>query len=126
LCKRAVKNESNTTVGLRYDEKDCKVTGVLSGGPAFLSKKIAKGDTLVSINGTQCKGNEKRIPQLFKGKDNEKTFCTLRVLCAKTAKTEDIELQAKHTKKIQYMSRYFVYYELIFCENAAHAGSSDS
>ena len=113
-------------MGLRYDEKDCKVTGVLSGGPAFLSKKIKKGDTLVSINGSQCKGNEKSIPQLFKGKDKHNSFCTLRVLCAKTAKTEDIKLQAKIIKKIQSSSRYFVYNELIFCGHAANAGCSDS
>ncbi len=113
-------------MGLRYDEKDCKVTGVLSGGPAFLSKKIKKGDTLVSINGSHCKGNEKSIPQLFKGKEKENTFCTLRVLCAKTATTEDIKLQANQIKTLQYTSRYFVDNELIFCGNAANAGCSDS
>ena len=97
-------------MGLRYNEEDCKVTGVLSGGPA----------------GSQCKGNEKSITQLFKGKDKENTYCTLRVLCAKTANTGDMKLQAKQIKNLQYTSRYFVDNELIFCGNAANAGCSDS
>ena len=53
------KQDSNmTTVGLCFDERTCSVTSVMVCGPAFNSKKVQKGDTIVAVDGQKVSGNQ--------------------------------------------------------------------
>jgi len=68
-----------TTLGMAYDDS-CVVTGILIGGPAFLSGKISAGDTLLAINGVSLTGihgklGEDEIIQLLTGDDIPGSEC---------------------------------------------------
>ena len=40
-----------TTIGIQFDDKTCIILNCLVGGPAFNSKKVLKGDTILTIDG---------------------------------------------------------------------------
>jgi predicted metalloprotease with PDZ domain len=68
-----------TTLGMAYDDS-CVVSRVLIGGPAFLSGKIAEGDTLLAINGVSLTGiygslDEDAIVKLLVGDDIPGSEC---------------------------------------------------
>jgi len=70
---------TTTTLGMAYDDS-CVVSRVLIGGPAFLSGKIAEGDTLLAINGVSLTGiygslDEDAIVKLLVGDDIPGSEC---------------------------------------------------
>jgi len=91
---------NRSTIGLSYEDKNCTITGILAGGPAFNTKKMNKGDILVAIDNTVCAGNEKRIGELLLGNDQPGSVCILRIQSVASGQIEDIALQREAVEKL--------------------------
>jgi C-terminal processing protease CtpA/Prc len=55
--------KNRATVGIAFDDKSCVITNVLVGGPAFNSKKVFKGDKIVSVDSDPVVGGDV-VPRL--------------------------------------------------------------
>ena len=80
--------KAKSTVGISFETLKCEITGVLPGGPADGTKKIAVGDTLISINGELCKGNEGKMDKMLLGDDTAGSITVLGVQSKQTGQVE--------------------------------------
>ena len=85
-----------TTLGLAYDDS-CIVTGVLIGGPAFLSRRIAVGDMILAVNEVSLTGihgvlDEAAIMKLVTGDDIPGTECLVKYHSAASGLEETVVL----------------------------------
>jgi hypothetical protein len=83
---------TRTSVGISYEEKTGVVTQVLVGGPAFNSRKVAKGDTIVGIDGHSVDG--KSIFDRLIGSDKPGSVVVLSLKKA-SGTVENVRLQRK-------------------------------
>ena len=93
-----------TTVGLSYDDRTATISAVMVGGPAFNSKKIHKGDTMLAIDGHEVKGAD--ILNLLKGVDTPGSVVTL-ILQREQGETVTVKLQRMARELIADKSKLF-------------------
>ena len=88
----------STTIGLMFDERGGKITidYVMVGGPAFKSKKVDKGDVILSIDDKQVKGAA--IITALQGKPSSSV--TLKIQKKSTGRVEDVMLERMLTAAI--------------------------
>jgi len=101
----AVTAANVTTVGITFDDKTAVISNVLVGGPAFNSKKIFKGDRIVSIDGDSDVAGQ-IIPKL-KGIDIAGSIVTLGLLRASNGQVEEIKLRRMANTQIADKRRLF-------------------
>ena len=98
-------DQDATTVGLMFDEKggSIHVDYVMVGGPAFKSKKMAKDDIILSIDGKKVTGNG--IVKALQGPAN--TTVTLEVKSASTGQVDEVVLERMLTALIADKRKMF-------------------
>ena len=94
-----------TTLGLAYDN-ECVVTRVLIGGPAFLSRTIVEGDTLVAVNGVLLRGihgalDEGAIIKLLIGDDVPGTECQVEYKSSASGRNASVVLRRMFCNNMQ-------------------------
>jgi predicted nucleic acid-binding Zn-ribbon protein len=85
--------KNKSTIGLSYETLTGEVTGVLLRGPADMTKKIAKGDKIISVDGEPCAGNEGRMEKMLLGSDTPGAITVLRIQNQKTRQVELLKTQ---------------------------------
>ena len=85
--------KNKSTIGLSYETLTGEVTGVLPRGPADMTKKIAKGDKIISVDGEPCAGNEGRMEKMLLGSDTPGAITVLRIQNQKTGQVELLKTQ---------------------------------
>jgi hypothetical protein len=85
--------KNKSTIGLSYETLTGEVTGVLPRGPADMTKKIAKGDKIISVDGEQCAGNEGRMDKMLLGSDTPGAVTVLRIQNQKTGQVKLLKTQ---------------------------------
>jgi hypothetical protein len=103
--KRASGSGRATTIGIMYDEKTHIISNLLVGGPASSSKKIFKGDTIVSIDGNDVlNGN---IHEMLVGSDKADSVVTLGLKSSTTGKVAEVKLRRKAIRRLADKTRMF-------------------
>jgi hypothetical protein len=101
------------TLGFSYVEqagKETVVSHVLTGGPAFKSKWIHKGDFILLVDGAQVAGE--RMTEALKGNNTPGSKVKLTIRKGTTGKIESVELARVLTATIADKRRLFD----LFCE----------
>ena len=94
-----------TTIGIMYDEKTHIISNLLVGGPASNSKKIFKGDAIVSIDGNDVlNGN---IHEMLLGSDKADSVVTLGLKRSTTGKVAEVKLRRKAIRRLADKTRMF-------------------
>jgi chromosome segregation ATPase len=91
-----IKNQ--TTVGIAFDGKTCVIENVLVGGPAFNSKKVFKGDKIVSIDSVPVEGKD-IIPRL-KGSDAPGSVVVVGLQKRHSSNVEQVKLRRMENTQI--------------------------
>ena len=90
--------KNRTTVGIAVDDKTCVITNVLVGGPAFNSKRVFKGDKIVSIDSVPVVGGE-IIPRL-KGTDAPGSVVTIGLQRKDSKSVDEVKLRRMENTQI--------------------------
>ena len=110
-----------TTLGLAYDN-ECVVTRVLIGGPAFLSRTLVEGDTLVAVNGVLLRGihgalDDGAIIKLLIGDDVPGTECQVEYKSSASGRNESVILRRMDNNTLAHKVHSA-------SENVVHSGST--
>jgi hypothetical protein len=101
MCSHAVVGSPTkgnaTTIGIMFDDKTYIIENTLVGGPAFNSKKVFKGDIIVSVDGTQVNGEN--IMGLLKGVDKPESVVTIG-LKRTSGNVEEVKLRRMANAKL--------------------------
>jgi C-terminal processing protease CtpA/Prc len=90
--------KNRTTVGIAFDDKTCVIANVLVGGPAFKSKRVFKGDKIVSIDSVPVVGGE-IIPRL-KGTDAPGSVVTIGLQRKDSKSVDEVKLRRMENTQI--------------------------
>lgn len=75
---------------LGFDLDGCTISKVLPGGPAFATRQVAEGDTIVEVDRRQA--TEQNILRCLVGDDIEGSICKLRLLKAESGAGQPVEV----------------------------------
>ena len=89
---------SLTTIGLMYDEPSKIISNVLVAGPAFNSKKVFKGDTLVTIDGQDSTTGD--LLAMIRGCDKPDSVVTIGLKRA-TGEVHEVKLRRMANCKLE-------------------------
>jgi predicted nucleic acid-binding Zn-ribbon protein len=90
--------KNRTTVGIAFDDRTCVITNVLVGGPAFNSKKVFKGDKIVSVDSVPVVGGDV-IPSL-KGSDVPGSVVTIGLQRKDSKSVDEVKLRRMDNTQI--------------------------
>jgi predicted nucleic acid-binding Zn-ribbon protein len=90
--------KNRTTVGIAFDDRTCVITNVLVGGPAFNSKKVFKGDKIVSVDSVPVVGGDV-IPRL-KGSDVPGSVVTIGLQRKDSNSVDEVKLRRMDNTQI--------------------------
>jgi C-terminal processing protease CtpA/Prc len=90
--------KNRTTVGIAFDDRTCVITNVLVGGAAFNSKKVFKGDKIVSIDSDPVVGGDV-IPRL-KGSDVPGSVVTIGLQRKDSQSVDEVKLRRMDNTQI--------------------------
>ena len=103
--KRASGSGHATTIGIMYDERTHIILNLLVGGPASNSKKIFKGDAIVSIDGNDVLNGD--IHEMLLGSDKADSVVTLGLKRSTTGKVAEVKLRRKAIRRLADKTRMF-------------------
>lgn len=92
---------------LGFELEGCSVQKIFPGGPAFASRQIAEGDTIVEVDGKPA--TAQNIVGCIIGDDTEGSTCRLRLAKASTTHIAEVLIRRARTDVVQEQELAFDY-----------------